>query len=285
VGDGVKVVYLNQLNFLRTLACKVTGGFLLVVLASCGGNSSNDSGGTAATQLQGYYLANIGGSDFITLVLPAVNGVAPWYGWYFRTGGNLDHLDPYLYSGNLVLGVNGAAQSIGTNLKVSASGTLKTLDNSAIFSQASSTGFQAIATTNTQQTINFNATAQPVLQTTLNGTTWQGYWSSRGDDLNTLKSISFSAPTTMDSFASCKINPNELQLTPRAGDLYDASIILRSDAPGVCLWVPGGSASVTLEGIGFIHTSPVAGKKRLELMFFPTTSGTNGSGISFRGDM
>jgi hypothetical protein len=285
------VVYLSQVKLLRTLACKVTGGFLLVVLASCGGNSSNDSGGTTATQLQGYYLANIGGSDFITLVLPAVNGVAPWYGWYFRTGGNLDHLDPYLYSGNLVLGVNGAAQSTGANLKVSASGTLKTLNNSVIFSQSSSTGFQALATTDTLQTINFNASAQPVIQTTLDGTTWEGHWSSRGALLNTAKFIRFGAPgpppvdTTMDSFDSCKINANELQLTSRAGNLYDAAITLRSEVGGVCAWVPNGLNSVTLEGIGFIHTSPAAGKtKRLELMFFPTTTDIKG-GISFRGDL
>ena len=83
MGDCVKVSCLSPLKLLRTLAWKVAGSFLLVVLASCGGGSSNDSGGATATQLQGLYRANPLTKEFMSFVIPTSSGNATWYGWHF----------------------------------------------------------------------------------------------------------------------------------------------------------------------------------------------------------
>jgi len=277
----MKVVYLSQPTFLRTIARKVAGFFLLVVLASCGGGSSNDSGGTTATQLQGYYQGTVGGKEFISLVLPANAGIARWYGWYFKVG--TPDANPYLYSGNLTLGVNGAAQSNGANIRIYESGTLGS--RSANFSQSSLNSFQATINNVVSQTSEtISATAQGILQSSLQGT-WNGTWSSAGNILPS-RNIIFDvngALTSMQPFDNCKVNTNELQLTAIAGNLYDAAITLRSDQPtGNCSWVPVGSTSITFSGIAFLHASPAINKtKRLELMLLDT----DGSGISFRGDM
>ena len=275
MGDGVKVVYLNQLNFLRTLACKVTGGFLLVVLASCGGSSSNDSGGTTATQLQGFYQASVGvgSKEFISLVLPSSGGSSPWYGWYFK--GPTLNADPYLYSGNLILGVNGAAQTNGASIRIYESGTLGS--RSANFSQSSLNSFQAtITNVGTQTSEAMTATAQGILQTSLQGT-WTGTWSSKGSILPNKDIVldANGASTSMDAIGTCN-NNNTLRLT--GSSIYTASITINGATN--CDWSALNAPSKTLTGVGFVHLSTIAGKNRLELMLLDT----DGSGISFRGD-
>lgn len=271
--------FLNPLHFLRTLGRKVAGSFLLVFLASCGGGSSDDSGGTTATQLQGYYQASVGvgNKEFISLVMPNSGGSSPWYGWYFK--GPTLNSDPYLISGNLVLGVNGAAQSDGASIHIYESGTLGS--RSANFSQASLSSFQAtITNVGTQTSESMTATAQSILQTSLLGT-WIGTWSSKGSFYG-LKNIVFDTNgtiTSMDSIGDC--TNIALQLTPSVGaNTYNASIVI--SAANNCAWAPLNAPSKTLNGIAFIHASPAVGKtKRLELMLLDT----DGSGISFRGDM
>ena len=269
---------------------------MLATLVACGGTSSNDSSnasspassnndivnknGDSITQLQGFYQATVGGKKFISLVLPANGGVARWYGWYFNKPLTPD-ADPDLYSGNLTLGINGAAQSNGADIRIYFGNTLNS--RSASFSQASLDSFQSTITnvvTKTSETI--SATAQIVLKDSLQGT-WEGTWSSAGNTLASKKIIfdGNGVLTSMEPFYNCKVNANELLLTARAGNLYDAAITLRSDQPaGNCAWVTNG-VSVTFSGVGFIHTSPVAGKKRLELMLLDT----DGRGISFWGDL
>ena len=279
VGGSLKVSFLSPLKLLRTQARKIAGSFALVVLASCGGGSSDGSGGTTATQLQGYYQASVGvgNKEFISLVMPSSGGSSPWYGWYFK--GPTLNSDPYLYSGNLVLGVNGAAQSNGASIHVYESGTLAS--RSANFSQSSLSSFQAtITNVGTQTSESMSATAQGILQTTLLGT-WIGTWSSRGSFYG-LKNIVFDTNgtiTSMDSIGDC--TNIAMQLTPSVGtNTYSASIAI--SAANNCVWAPLNAPSKTLNGIAFIYASPVVGKtKRLELMLLDT----DGSGISFRGDM
>ena len=269
------MVYLNQLNFLRTLACKVTGGFLLLVLASCGGSSSNDSGGTTATQLQGFYQASVGvgSKEFISLVLPSSGGSSPWYGWYFK--GPTLNADPYLYSGNLILGVNGAAQTNGASIRIYESGTLGS--RSANFSQSSLNSFQAtITNVGTQTSEAMTATAQGILQTSLQGT-WTGTWSSKGSILPNKDIVldANGASTSMDAIGTCN-NNNTLRLT--GSSIYTASITINGATN--CDWSALNAPSKTLTGVGFVHLSTIAGKNRLELILLDT----DGSGISFRGD-
>lgn len=266
---------MSPLKLLRTLARKVAGSFLLLVLASCGGGSSNDSGGTTATQLQGYYQASVGvgSKEFISLVLPSSGGSSPWYGWYFK-GPTLD-ADPYLYSGNLILGVNGAAQTNGASIRIYESGTLGS--RSANFSQSSLNSFQAtITNAGTQTSETMTATAQGILQTSLQGT-WTGTWSSKGSILPNKNIVlnANGASTSMDAIGSCN-NNNTLQLT--GSSIYTASITINGATN--CDWSALNAPSKTLNGVGFVHLSPIAGKNRLELILLDT----DGSGISFRGD-
>jgi hypothetical protein len=275
VGGRVKVVYLSQPTFLRTLARKVAGFFLILVLASCGGNSSNDSGGTTATQLQGFYQASVGvgSKEFISLVLPSSGGSSPWYGWYFK--GPTLNADPYLYSGNLILGVNGAAQTNGASIRIYESGTLGS--RSANFSQSSLNSFQAtITNVGTQTSETMTATAQGILQTSLEGT-WTGTWSSKGSILPDKDIVldANGASTSMEAIGTCN-NNNTLRLT--GSSIYTASITINGATN--CDWSALNAPSKTLTGVGFVHLSTIPGKNRLELILLDA----DGSGISFRGD-
>ena len=266
---------------------------MLATLVACGGTSSNDSsnasnptGSNSAnnnsdsnTQLQGFYQATVGvgNKEFVSLVLPSSGGSSLWYGWYFK--GPTLNADPYLYSGNLILGVNGAAQTNGASIRIYESGTLGL--RSASFSQSSLTSFQAtISNAGTQTPETMSATSKPILQTVLQGT-WLGTWSSRGS-IYGLKNIVFDTNgtiTSMDSIGDC--TNIALQLTPTVGtNIYSATIVIY--VANNCGWAPLNTQSKTLNGVAFIHTSPAAGQtKRLELMLLDT----DGSGISFRGDM
>jgi hypothetical protein len=272
VGGRVKVVYLSQPTFFRTLARKVAGFFLLVVLASCGGGSSNDSGGTTATQLQGFYEASdsVDSASFISIILPTINGIATWYGWHSK-----GIVGPHLYKGELTIGVNGAAQSAGAVIKVDAVGTLGT--RSATFSQASLNSFQAIISNHVLNTsFNLTGVAKPILAPTFAGT-WSGKWFTGLSATGTVNlQFNVSNIGTIGTIFSCT-NPSLRLDNTYGGSVFEATIVFPGETG--CNWAPTNGVLKTLKGVGFIHT--VAGNKRLELMLLDT----DGSGISFRGDM
>ena len=276
MGGSLKVSFLSPLKLLRTLARKIAGSFALVALASCGGGSSDGSGGTTATQLQGLYEAtdSVDNASFFSVIFPDINGIATWYGWHFRGDGSVG---PHLYKGELTLGVNGAAQSIGSTIKVDAVGTIGT--RSATFSQASLNSFQSTITNQVLHTsFNLTGTAKPIFEPIFAGT-WSGKWFTGISATGTVN-LQFDALNvgTVGSIFSCT-NPAVHLDNTYGSSVFEATIVFPGETG--CNWAPNNGVPKTLKGVGFIHTSPIALKKRLELMFLDTTTG---SGISYRGD-
>jgi hypothetical protein len=283
------VVYLSQLKLLRTLACKVTGGFLLVVLASCGGGSSNDSGGTTATQLQGLYRASPLTREFMSFVIPTTSGNATWYGWHF-----VQDNSAHLFKGTIKLGSNGAAQSNSNEiLSLSSDNPWTKGSGSVVISQGSLNSFQAtlnfITLNNAAVTVLLNATSpandayqynqsSDVLSLTgVNG--WTGFWSSAGATVaGTLKFNNDGTLNNLATFVNCNVNdvaPNGLKLTSVTGaNYFTLSVTLPFAA---CSWTP--NTSKTLTGIGFIHR--LGGTSVLELMLIDPVDGRGI--ISYRG--
>lgn len=271
------MVYLSQPTFLRTIARKVAGNFLLLVLVSCGGGSSNDSVGTTATQLQGFYQGTVGGKEFISLVLPANAGVARWYGWYFN---GADVNNGFLYFGNLLLGVNGAAQSAGSTLSYYQSGILST--QSVMIRQASLNGFNATITDSPNPEYFLISTSQSTLQNSLENIapkTWSGKWSNKGS-VTATPTHDFYASGTLTStvtFGSCNNPNNSLVLALEPGtNYYKAELTIYSSTG--CNWAVAPILSQKLTGIGFVHMA--AGIKKFDLMVL----NSDGSGISYRGE-
>ena len=140
-------------------------------LSACGGGGGGgpiaSQGGAfvspdPTTALQGFYQASALASpqEFISLVLPTSASSVQWYGWYFKSPSA--NADPYLFSGVLDLGVNGAAQSNAAGIKAFTSGILAT--GSVNLSNASLTGFHASVSAVARQTsLDFNASAAPAL--------------------------------------------------------------------------------------------------------------------------
>ncbi len=245
-----------------------------MVLASCGGGSSDDSGGTTATQLQGFYRGTVGGDEFISLVLPANSGTARWYGWYFA---GADVNNGFLYFGNIQLGVNGAAQSVASSVSYYKSGNLST--QSVTFRQASLSGFNATITDSLSPNYSLTATSQSTLQNSLENTTWTGNWSN-GTGVTNIVAHDFHSAGTMTSaisFLPCNNANNSLVLTNEPGtNYYKAELTIYSSTG--CIWAVAPIPSQKLTGIGFIHS--VAGVKRFEIMLLDS----NGKGVSYRGD-
>jgi hypothetical protein len=299
VGDRVKVVFLSQLKFLRTLACKVTSGFLLVVLASCGGGSSNDSGGTTATQLQGYYQATalIGGlnKEFMALIVPSTGVNAKWYGWHFISEDvNGDGNEANLFTGTLSLGSNGAAQSTNSGvLSFSSAVPWKEgtgsigITKGSLSSYVANMNYTPAGSTQVQVAMNATAAANNVYQFNQTSThasltgTWNGAWSSAGNVITA--NLVFQNNGTLLSattFVNCNVNsaaPNGLSLTPVSGaNYFNATVTLPVT---LCSWSTTNPKILT--GVGFIHASglPLT-PNRLELMLIDD----QGRGIiSFRG--
>jgi hypothetical protein len=236
------------------------------------------------TALQGFYQASAGASPqaFISLVLPASASSVQWYGWYFKS--QRVNEDPYLFSGVLDLGLNGAAQSNAAGIKAFTSGSLAT--GSANLSNASLTGFHAsVAAVALQTSLDFDASAAPslnyqfgapALPTDLAGR-WSGPWSSAGSiyGASTLTFANSGGLVSNTTGFPCDVS--RLSLVPRAtGNAFTASLVI--PAATNCSWTPQ-STQKTLHGIAFIHT--LAGSsRRLEVMLLDS----DGSGISFRGD-
>ena len=298
MGGSLKVSFLNPLKLFRTVARKIAGSFLLVVLTSCGGGSSDDSSGTTATQLQGYYQATalIGGftKEFMTLIVPGTGVNANWYGWHFiaEDSNNVGD-EANLFTGTLSLGSNGAAQSNNSGiLSYSSPVTWKEGTGSISITEGSLSKFVGnmnyTPTGSAQVQVAINATAaanttyqysQTASHASLTGT-WNGAWSSAGNVITS--SLVFLNNGTLQSattFVSCDVNsaPNGLSLTPVTGANYFTVTVTLPVS--LCSWSTGTPKILT--GIGFIHASGIAlTPDRLELMLIDS----NGRGIiSYRG--
>jgi hypothetical protein len=297
VGGSLKVSFLSPLKLLRTQARKIAGSFALVVLASCGGGSSDGSGGTT-TQLKGYYQATalIGGisKEFMTLIVPSTGVNANWYGWHFIAE-DINNVgdEANLFTGTLSLGSNGAAQSNNSGiLSYSSAVPWKDGAGSIGITQGSLSGFVGnmnyTPTGSAQVQVAMNATvaanniyqfSQTSSHASLTGT-WTGAWSSAGNVITSnLVFLNNGTLQSATTFVSCDVNsaPNGLSLTPVTGANYFTVTVTLPVS--LCSW-----STVTpkiLTGIGFIHASgfPLT-PDRLELMLIDS----NGRGIiSYRG--
>lgn len=277
----------------RSLLLWVTA--VLLLLSGCGGNGSAIGDGPSldnppntpainTTVLQGLYQANAGASsqEFISLVLPSTGSTAQWYGWYFR--GPSVNADPYLFSGELDLGLNGAAQSNAGGIKAYTSSSLGT--GSVTLSNASVAGFHASLSSMASQTaIDFDASAASALNYQFETVAlaadlagrWSGPWSSAGSvyGASTLTFANTGALVSNASGFPCDVS--RLSLVPRAtGNAFTASLLI--PAATTCSWAPL-STPKTLNGIAFIHTLADS-SRRLEVMLLDS----DGRGMSFRGD-
>ena len=280
---------MSPLKLLRTQARKIAGSFALVVLASCGGGSSDGSGGTTATQLQGYYQASPQTREFMSFVVPTSSGNATWYGWHFVQD-NMAHL----FKGNIVLGANGAAESNNNGiLSLSSANPWVNGSGSVVISQGGLNSFQATlnfttdnnaavtvllsATSPTNVSYQYNQSSDVSSLAGVNG--WTGFWSSAGAIVaGTLK---FNNDGTLNNpaiFVDCDVNdvaPKGLKLTSVTGaNYFTMSVTLPRTA---CTWTL--VTSKTLTGIGFIHI--LGASTVLELMLIDPVDGRGI--ISYRG--
>lgn len=265
---------------------------LALLLAGCGGlvdDAAPQQPVTptpgSRTSLAGLYQARAGVSaqEFISLVLPssANPNNADWYGWYFR--GPNPNTDPYLFSGTLSLGNNGAAAS--ADLRADTSGTLGL--GSASLSNASAAGFHAsIAAMAQQLAFEFDASAAPLVDYKFDRTAeladlttrWSGNWSSAGSSYNaSLGFIAQGANAVLSANSSlwdCDVSA--LTLSPlTVGNAYSAKLVMPTRTG--CSWTPS-SAPQTLNGVAFVHR--VGTQNQLELMLLDNA----GRGVSFRGN-
>ena len=261
-------------------------------LSACGGGGGGgpiaSQGGAfvspdPTTALQGFYQASALASpqEFISLVLPTSASSVQWYGWYFKSPSA--NADPYLFSGVLDLGVNGAAQSNAAGIKAFTSGILAT--GSVNLSNASLTGFHASVSAVARQTsLDFNASAAPALNYQFDAPAlaadlagrWTGPWSSAGSiyGASTLTFGNTGGLVSNTTNFPCAVS--QLSLVPRAtGNAFTASLFI--PAATNCPWST--PTPKTLHGIAFIHNL-AGGSRRLEVMLLDS----DGSGISFRGD-
>lgn len=270
-----------------------------IALSACGGGGSGETSASSsnpasqdskssstdrATALHGFYQASAGASshEFISLLLPSSSSVQ-WYGWYFKSPSI--NADPYLFSGVLDLGANGAAQSNAAGIKAFTSGSLAT--GSVTLSNASLTGFHAsVAAVARQTALEFDAFAAPALKYRFDavplpaelGGRWSGPWSSAGSVYGASTLTFSNTGGLLSNTTGFPCDVSRLSLVPRStGNAFTASLVI--PAATTCPWAPL-STPKTLHGIAFIHTPADAGR-RLEVMLLDS----DGSGISFRGDL
>ena len=268
----------------------------LTLLSACGGQGSGTAGieggnsqnlgsnSTSTLAMAGAYQGAATGnsSEFVSFVTPSQQ----LYLLYALQAGDAN-VYPILYTG--------LVQSAGTtSATVSGLKSFQYLNNlrsgSAAVSGSSATA-HTLALSNLDITglgasPRFAATA---IATTSNAQgTWVGTWADGLDGSirsNTNLSVSASGASyvAQTGFGNC--TPISLALTAASDapstPYFSAQAVIPGTSITGCNRVTNPPTSATLNGIGFIHASPVAGKtKRLELMLLDTT----GSGISFRGD-
>ena len=277
--------------------CRVGAALLsLSFLLSCGGGSSGqDSTPTPGpvvplinqTVLQGAYQASSGENDFVSFVTPAPD--PKLYALYFLA---LDHTStavvlPAIFSGLITPGQDGAADI--PDLRIFTNATPQLSSSSGTFSAASSQSYEFVgpSTVNGQPLPTVVASALAT-SADLSGT-WTGTWadsktnSTRTDGFMTFGTAA--QPTAWNFFSSCP--GSTLSLTPalytQSGTgsgqtFFQATLVIPPHT--FCVRSASKVDPVELTGVAFIHASPVAGKRRLDLVLVED----NGSGISFRGE-
>jgi len=281
---------------LATLRRWAAGTCLLVgtLLSSCGGQSSgiantagegqtNSGGGTPAVSAmagayQGSvsYVGNPYTSDFVSFQTPA----GAWYGLYFLKTSSAS-VYPDIYTGTVT--ATSASSATISPLKASQFGKTVTT-GSATVSGSSALNYDIVFTginLANSQLPSFSPSAIATL--TGIGGNWVGDLKDSQSVADTGLTLGFSEAGTLTSggsYATCALT---LQLThkPAASNpYYDASLQISGDTTTCSRVSRNGGSTVSMTGIGFIHASTVAGKRRLELILTDST----GSGISFRGD-
>lgn len=186
-------------SLLRSLSCSCAA--VALVLAACGGtpealvvdapapDASNPSTPTVpATALAGLYKGAFDSNpnrEFLALVVPASEQTVQVYGWYF---GAVDPHLAHLYSGQLALGVQGAAANVAQSWKVSegiesapfpattniSAGSLSHLLADISISRSSPTNYRLAADSLSSDTYQFSAPPAA-----LHSSRWDGFWSSK----------------------------------------------------------------------------------------------------------
>ena len=272
------------------------GLLLALLLAACGGQlgSPTSSSGTAPTapvipltDVTGLFSGGASGTgaEFLSLITPNGNQVN-WYGWYFLRG---DGLAPYLYSGSLVLGTAGAAQSAANALLVSEAGMRRSA--SASLTQGSASGFRAEVTVNrtdapsTPFTLTASAlpasayNAKAAASTSALTGSWTGVLSSGLSTYQSILQFDASGKLLRNSAQwECALDSvgSALQLNPGNGaNFFSASVTI--PARSGCAWAPLSSAK-SLTGAAVVQRL-ASGEDQLDMILIDGT----GDGISYRG--
>ena len=272
------------------------GLLLALLLAACGGQlgSPTSSSGTTPTapvipltDVTGLFSGSASGTgaEFLSLITPNGNQVN-WYGWYFLRG---DGLAPYLYSGSLVLGTAGAAQSAANALLVSEAGMRRSA--SASLTQGSASGFRAEVTVNrtdapsspftlTASTLPASAyNAKAAASTSALTGSWTGVLSSGLSTYQSILQFDASGKLLRNSAQwECALDSvgSALQLNPGNGaNFFSASVTI--PARSGCAWAPLSSAK-SLTGAAVVQRL-ASGEDQLDMILIDGT----GDGISYRG--
>lgn len=274
-------------------AC-VLGAFFL---AGCGGSpevlvtnipASNASDpvlpSPPATSLGGLYKGEFDSypnHEFLALVVPAVGQNVQVFGWYYgATDPNLAHL----YSGQLALGSQGVAANVPQSWRVSegadphpypatvniTNGSLNGLTANLAINRGGNTNYRLVANSLASTAYNFNAAP-----TTLNGTRWTGFWSSKASILAGDLAFGSDGTTTVPATAwSCfSGNPAPpLSWTWTAQSQNFFKVVLTLGSINSCDW-----EHQSLEGVAVVSTQN--NHIQLDMMLLDG----NGAGISYRG--
>jgi len=272
----------------------------VTLLAACGGQSSgtagnglqpgqNDSGDSSFAMSGAYKGTAVGNSsEFVSFLTPAPE--LHWYGLYYLQADPTVSVYPDIYQGTLTKVTSNSASiaspaltafQFRTHLVDSVPSHLTAGGGS--IAGATATDFQitlsGITLANNQVNPHFNATSISSYSA-LPGT-WVGTLTDNLSGANLPnRSLTFDQAGTLSSeelYPPCKLNLSLTSAPVTANPYYAAR--LEMPAKTGCLRTPN-SATMVLTGIGFIYDSPIAAKKRLELILTDST----GSGISFRGD-
>lgn len=271
--------------------CRLGAALLsLGCLLSCGGGGQDSTEGPGPvvpliqmTVLQGAYQARPGEKEFVSFVTPDNK----WYALYFLAIYPTAVVLPAIFSGRVTLGQDGAAEI--PSLKIFTNSTPQLSSSSGTFSAASSQSYEFVgpSTVNGQPLPTVVASALAT-SADLSGT-WTGTWadsktnSTRTDGFMTFGTAA--QPTAWNFFSSCP--GSTLSLTPalytQSGTgsgqtFFQATLVIPPHT--FCVRSASKVDPVELTGVAFIHASPVAGKRRLDLVLVED----NGSGISFRGE-
>jgi len=282
-------VTIQQFMGRRLLLC------FALTLAGCGGTVSDGAASSGSsniapspsTVLQGVYSVTLQNKEFLSVITPEFD----WYALYFE---RLTYGNPDIFSGKLIVGVNGLATIASVRAFQIAKSALP-LTGTASISAATAQGYIVSlsgVTSALGDSLSFSASA--LAPTSYNPSTaasyadlqgtpsWQGSWYD-GDTSN-LSSLQFSSNGSVSSVTSLNYcDLSGLTLAPMSGvNLFKVTLnIPVKSLGGICLRSKDRLTGADLTGVAFLYKSPLAGKSwRLDLIAVDSA----GSGISFRGD-